>query len=181
MRLRMLARGVIAAECAWQPYAARKTSVPEAAHKRNVGSRVRAVVRVRKMLSYSEGVLPEEPSLLPTSEFQPQHANQLFFQAFYFELPGMLFLCSVVQRILQEPQVLPQLHLSERQPTQRLQRIFLVFIEFTRLAVCHAKCSECKSLLTNQWCAGIEPDPRLTHNQGIFPKPRIRESVRNDK
>src|SRR6516164_1737210 len=27
----MLARGVIAAECAWQPYAARKTSVPEAA------------------------------------------------------------------------------------------------------------------------------------------------------
>ena len=42
MRLRMLARGVIAAECAWQPYAARKTSVPEAAHKRNVGGMARS-------------------------------------------------------------------------------------------------------------------------------------------
>jgi len=42
MPLRMFARGVIAAESAWQPYAARETSVPEAPHKRNVGGMARS-------------------------------------------------------------------------------------------------------------------------------------------
>ena len=118
----MLARGVIVAESAWQPYAVRKTSPPEAVpqtQRRRHGpvSRNRTLEATggrpsSKDVELFQGVLTEGPSLLPTSELQPQHANQLFFQAFYFELPGMLFLCSVVQRILQEPQVLPQLHLG---------------------------------------------------------------------
>jgi len=39
-------------------------------------------------------------SLHLSSKFQAQHTNELFFQPLHFELPGVLFLRSVVQRIL---------------------------------------------------------------------------------
>jgi len=45
---------------------------------------------------------PLETPLVPSrsSELQAKHANQLFFQPLYFQLPGVLFLGPVVQRVL---------------------------------------------------------------------------------
>src|SRR6516225_515269 len=59
--------------------------------------------------------------------------------------------------------------------------MLLLLIQFTRLAVYYAKRSQRESIFTSQRCAGIKPDARFAHDQGIFPKPWILQSVLNDK
>ena len=47
-------------------------------------------------------------------QFQSQHAHEFFFQPLQFHFPRVFFPGPVVQRLLQQLQILPQLHLGKR-------------------------------------------------------------------
>jgi hypothetical protein len=119
--------------------------------------------------------------MLRWSNLQAQYSNQFLLQPLDLELSCVFFPCPVIQRLFQELKIRAQFHLAQGEAAKREQGIFLLRIQFTRLAVNHAQSAERKPIFVDQWRAGVEADVRFPEHQGTFAEARILQRIWNDE
>ena len=93
----------------------------------------------------------------------------------------MLLAGSVVQSCFQELEIQAQFHLAKSEPAECRKRVFLFVVQFAGFTVNHAKGTESKPVIVDQWRAGIKANMGLLNDQRIFAEARVLQSVRDDE